>query len=124
MDAALLIKNWLKSELAQPFPLLQVRLELPADWEPGKAPALCVFDDGGQLDKWPVATDPTIRITSWTTGRDLSYVHRTLGLLLTSRIPGVAKVKPGTAVIADRDSSNRGDVASFTVRTTLRTKSF
>lgn len=123
-DAARLVKDWLKTELAQPFPTLQVRLTLPEDWELGHPPVLVVFDDGGAISHWPVATDPTIRLTSWTSGRDIAIINRALGLLLTARVPGFAKILPGTAVIESRDTKNRGDLASVTVRTRLRTQSF
>lgn len=121
VDAAKVIKEWLKSELAVSFPTLMVRLELPIDWQPGHPPVLCVFNDGGPVNQWPVATSPTIRVTTWTTGRDITYIHRALGLMLCTPIVGIAKVLPGTGVIESRDSKNNGDVASFTVRTRVRT---
>lgn len=120
-DAALVIKEWLKAELATRFPTVSVRLEHDDDWELGSDPELVVFDDGGPLDQWPVNTRPTIRVTSWTTGRDLTYIHHVLGLLLCTRVPGIASILPGTSVIEARDSRTSADLASFTVRTRVRT---
>lgn len=123
VDVARLIKDWLKTDLATRFPELSVRLELPADWAVGSDPVLLVADDGSPMAMWPAATMPTIRVTSWTSGRDTSYAYAALGRLLTARIPGVAAVLPGTGVLEARDSRTRGDLASFTVLTRARTHS-
>jgi hypothetical protein len=121
VDVARLLKDWLKADLATRFPVLSVRLELPSDWTLGSDPVLVVADDGGPLDIWPVATSPTIRVTSWTSGRNRTYVHAALARLLSVSIPGVAAVLPGTGVLEARDSKTRGDLASFTVLTRVRT---
>ena len=119
-DAAPLVKAWLKTQLAGVFPTLRVRLEHDEKWSLGSNPELVVFDDGGPLNQWPVNTAPTIRITTWTTGRDVSIANHVLGLMLCTPIPGIASVLPGSAVIESRDSSG-ADLASFTVRTRVRT---
>lgn len=121
IDVARLLKDWLKDDLAERFPELSVRLELPSDWELGSDPVLLVANDGSPINMWPVATMPTIRVTSWTSGRELKYAHAALGRLLSARIPGLAAVLPGTGVLEARDSQTRGDLASFTVLTRART---
>lgn len=121
IDAALLVKEWLKADLAERFPELSVRLELPSDWALGSSPVLMVANDGSPMDMWPVATMPTIRITSWTSGRNLSYANAALGRLLSASIPGLAAVLPGTGLLEARDSKTNGDLASFTVLTRART---
>jgi hypothetical protein len=122
VDVARLIKDWLKTDLAARFPELSVRLELPADWSIGSDPVLIVADDGGPLDNWPAATSPTIRATSWTSGRDTRYAYAAMTRLLSTRIPGVAAVLPGTGFLEARDSKTGGDLVSFTVLTRVRTK--
>ncbi|MGH3725659.1 MAG: hypothetical protein ACRDUS_16240 [Mycobacterium sp.] len=122
VDVARLIKNWLKADLAARFPELSVRLELPADWTLDSGPVLLVADDGSTLDMWPAATDPTIRITSWTSGRETKYAYAAMARLLTARIPGVAAILPGAAFLEARDSRTSGDLISFTVRTRVRTR--
>ena len=92
VDAAQLIKDWAKTALMTPFPTLDVRMEHRDDWELGDNPELVVFDDSGPLDQWPVVTRPTIRVTTWTTGRDVSIVNRVLGLMLCT--PGSRKSFP------------------------------
>lgn len=116
-DAAPLIKAWLKPLV----PGVTVRLEHDEDWGLGSAPELVIFDDGGPMNQWPINTSPTIRVTSWTTGRDVSIINRVLGLMLCTPIPGIANVLPGTAVLETRDSKTGADLASFTVRTRVRT---
>lgn len=122
VDVAALVMDWLKADLAVRFPELTVVLELPASWSLGSGPVLVVADDGGPMDMWPVATMPAIRVTSWTSGRETKYAYRALGRLLTARIPGIAKLLPGAGVLEARDSKTHGDLASFTVRTRVRTK--
>ncbi len=120
VDVAQLVKDEMKARAATAHPALQVRLELPADWTPQSAPVLLIADDGGPV-AYPVLTAPTIRVTSWTGGRDRTYIHWALGQLLGTRIPGLAAILPGTGVIEARDDKTRGDLASFTVRARART---
>jgi hypothetical protein len=121
VDVARIVKDWLKADLAARFPTLSVRLELPDDWSLGSDPVLLVADDGDPLVVWPAATSPTIRVTSWTSGRNRTYVHAALARLLTNHVPGVAAILPGTGVLEARDDKTRGDLASFTVRARART---
>lgn len=121
IDVARVVKDWLKADLATRFPTLSVRLELPSDWALMSNPVLLVADDGDPLVVWPVGTSPTIRVTSWTSGRDRTYIHAALTRLLTARIPGIAAVLPGTGILEARDAETRGDLASFTVRARART---
>jgi hypothetical protein len=121
IDVARVIKDWLKTDLATRFPTLSVRLELPADWTLGSDPVLLVEDDGDPLVMpWPMGTSPTIRVTSWTSGRDRTYIHAALSRLLTAPIPGMTAL-PGTGIFEARDAKTRGDLASFTVRARART---
>lgn len=119
-DVAQLVKDELKSRAAVEHPGLVVALELPGDWRLGSAPVLLVADDGGPVD-YPVMSSPTIRVVSWTSGRDRKYVNWALGQLLGTRIPGVAAILPGTGMLEARDDKTRGDLCSFTVRTRVRT---
>lgn len=121
VDVAMVVKEWLKADLATRFPTLSAVLELPGEWSLGSDPVLVVADDGDPLVIWPVGTSPTIRITSWTSGRDRTYIHAALTRVLTTRIPGIAKLLPGTGILEARDSRTRGDLASFTVRARART---
>lgn len=121
IDVAQVVKEHLKTELAEQFPELSVRLELPSDWTLGSDPVLIVADDGAPLGMWPAATMPTIRVTSWTSGREREYIHAALGVLLSNRISGIAAVLPGTGILEARDPTTRGDLASFTVLTRART---
>lgn len=117
VDVAQIVKDWLKTALAARFPELSVRMELPANWSLGSGPVLLVEDDADPMVVWPAATSPTIRITSWTSGRERKYIHAAMGLVLTQHIPGIAAVLPGTGVLGARDEKTRGDLASITVRT-------
>lgn len=122
VDVARLIKDWLKDDLAERFPDLSVRLELPSDWALGSNPVLVVADDGSQMGMWPVATMTTIRVTSWNSGRDNTYAYAALGRLLSERITGIAAILPGTGILEARDPRTNADLASFTVLTRARTQ--
>lgn len=121
-DVAFVLKEWLKAALAVRFPELTVALELPANWSLVSPPVLVLADDGDPMGMWPVASSPTIRGTSWTSGRETKYVSAAMSALLSKKIPGIAAVLPGTLMLdAGRDSKNRGDLSSFTVRARART---
>lgn len=122
VDMPRLIKECLKTDLAQRFPELQVRLELPGDWKLGSPPVLIVADDGGTMER--AATTSAIRLTSWTSGRDRTYVHAATGRLLAGRIPGIAAILPssGSGVLEARDSATGGDLASVIVQAVARTQ--
>lgn len=120
-DVVRVVKDWLKADLAATFPSLTVTLELPSGWALGSDPVLVLADDGSPMNLWPAATSPTIRVTSWTSGRDRTYVHRALARLLTARIPGIAALLPGAGVVDARDPQTGGDLSSFTVRARART---
>lgn len=120
-DVAQLIKDELKQRAAVAHPDLRVVLEVPSDWSLGSGPVLLVADDGGPVH-YPIATYPTIRVTSWTSGRDRTYAHWALAQLLGTRFAGVSAILPGTGVLETRDSKTRGDLASFTVLARVRTR--
>ena len=120
VDVAYLVKNWLREQMMSEFSELSVALALGA-WKTGDNPRMVVFDDSGPNALWPVATDPTIRITTWTTGRGRRYAHRAMALLLGKTIPGIAAVLPGLGISETTDAKNDGNVVSFTVRTRVRT---
>lgn len=120
-DVVRIVKDWLKADLAATFPSLTVTLELPSDWSLGSDPVLVLADDGSPMNLYPAATSPTIRVTSWTSGRDRTYVHKALARLLSARIPGIAALLPGAGFLDTRDKPTGGDLSSFTVRARART---
>lgn len=123
VNVSRIVKDWLKAELAPRFPELTVALELPSNWKLGSGPVLVIADDGSPMGMYPVATSPTIRGTSWTSGREPKYVSAAVGALLSKRVPGIGSILPGTLLLdAGRDSKNNGDLSSFTVRTRARTQ--
>ncbi|MGN2634624.1 hypothetical protein ACTD5D_39780 [Nocardia takedensis] len=100
----------------------RVAANLSPKWGPAAAPELVVFDDGGPL-RYPVETNPQIRVTVWGSGHDVvwSIAGYALGLLLSRRVPGIAKVLPATGLLEARDDHTGGLMCSFTVRTRVRT---
>lgn len=130
-DALKPIKVFLIDEFAlagAPFTSVRVALNVDRDWRPDAAPQLVLFDDGGVprvggRSEWPVVTRPTVRVTVWSDGRDMSrrIAARAVALLLGKPVPGVAQVLPGASIIDSRDSRTSAELATFTVRTRVRT---
>lgn len=120
VDVARLVKECLKTDLAGRFPELLVRLELPSNWKLGSPPVLIVANDGGPMSK--ALNSPATRVTSWTSGRDLTYVCAATGRLLAGRIPGLAAILPGSGILEARDKSTGGDLASVIVQARARTQ--
>lgn len=120
---ALLAKDYLKTALpALTAVQFTAGLGLPDDWTPKSKPHIGVFDDGG-VASWPVSTRPVLRVTAWS---DSETKSRTLAglcvsILLAHSIPGIANVRQPSSILADRDPHNGGLMASFTVRTSVRT---
>ncbi len=97
-------------------------LVLDSQWTPAAVPAVIVFDDSGPI-KWPVLTEPTLRVTVWSGGRDRSrqIAGICLGVLMTHRIPGIASITDPALFTEDVDDHNHGVMCSFTVRALART---
>ncbi|MGI5222173.1 hypothetical protein [Nocardia sp. CA-290969] len=116
------VQTFLASRIPDRFPGVQVRQSLSANWAPDSAAELVLFDDSGPM-RYPVETRPQVRATVWADGRSraIEIAGHALGLLLCVKVPGVAKILPSTALIDDRDDRTGGWLASFTVRTRLRT---
>ena len=97
-------------------------LGLPSAWTPKSKPHVGIFDDGG-VASWPVSTRPVLRVTVWSDGETKSrtLAGLCLGALLAHPIPGIANVREPSSILDARDSHNGGLMASFTVRTSVRT---
>lgn len=97
-------------------------LSLPDDWTPKSTSHVVVFDDGGEA-KWPIVTNPLLRITVWSSGRTRSreIAGLCMAILTAHSIPGIASVRKPSSILDARDSHNGGIMASFTVRATART---
>lgn len=117
------LRDHLRTWMAPRYPALGgYKLRVDPDWSPENGPYLAVFDDGGPM-KWPVETDPTLRVVVWSDSLTLSrdIASYALGQTLSRRVEGLAKVLPGTRVLDSRDTTNGGIMASYTVRTRVRT---
>lgn len=97
---------------------------LSPEWKIGHAPALVVFDDGGEFN-WPIMVTTRLRITVWASDRTSArgMASWAMGYLLSQRIDGIADISDPTPIINSLDKSNNGNTASFTVRARARTTS-
>lgn len=101
---------------------LTVGLVVPDNWTSKSKPHIGVFDDGGP-SRWPVSNRPVLRVTVWANGRTLAreISGACMGALLAQPIPGIANVREPSSILDARDPHNGGLMASFTVRTSVRT---
>ena len=99
-----------------------VGLGLLDDWKPSMPPHVGVFDDSGP-GRWPISTRPVLRVTVWAidrpSARDLAGLC--MGLALAHKVTGIANVREPSGILDALDPKNRGLMASFTLRTTVRT---
>ncbi|WP_280371165.1 hypothetical protein [Nocardia wallacei] len=121
-DPLVPIRQFLAVHIPQKFASVRVAQNLSTDWRPGSPAEVVLYDDSGPM-RYPVETRPQVRVTAWADGRTAArdIAAHALGLLLCIKVPGIAKVLPGTSLIDTRDSDTGGWMASFTVRCRLRT---
>lgn len=96
-----------------------VGISLPTDWTTSSPARVRVALDGSPNDLHPVVHRPTIRVTVWadtpTKAKELAQLAR--GHLLTR-----TSYKPLIGVFVAYDDDHRADLASFTVRATVRSE--
>lgn len=94
-----------------------VGLGLPAGWTTDSPPHLQVTSDGSPTERHPVAHRPTIRVTVWAkyTPDAKALAQKARGLLLAR--PGY---RPLTGLQPAHDPDHDAELASFTVRATVR----
>ncbi|CAM3038672.1 hypothetical protein [Skermania piniformis] len=116
------LREFLAERWAERDPRPRVALNLSSDWTRHTGPEVVLADDSGPM-RWPVETLPQLRVTVYAGGRSIArdVAGVTLGWLLCLRVPGIAKILPGAALIDARDPDTTGHVASFTVRARVRT---
>lgn len=121
-DAVAAVRVFLAERVPVKYANVRVASNLSPKWTPAAPPELVVFDDSGPIN-WPVETRPQIRCTVWGNGHDIVHAIAgyALGLLLCHRVPGIAKILPGTSLLEARDEHNGGLMISFTVNTRTRT---
>ncbi len=100
-----------------------VSVGVPDDWTPSTGNHVEVALDGTPVERHPIAIMPTLRVVAHTAtpseAKRLALLCQ--GLLLAH--PGgdpVGSIRPGTGLLVARDPDTRAELASFTVRTTLR----
>lgn len=102
-----------------------VDTDLPSTWTPtDPAHVLVACDLIDATGTWPIYADCTIRATVYASGprRAKRIALDLLGLLVDAGAqPPFARHRPLTGPLLTRDDANKADVASITVRSTLRT---
>lgn len=102
-----------------------VGIEVPKGWVPTARKHLQIVSDGDPVAIWPIATRPTVRLVAraGTTTDAKDLCARAYGSLCAYRGDDViARIQPLTGVLAARDPDTHAELASATVRVTVRTE--
>lgn len=100
-----------------------VGLALPDDWTMESAPHLLVALDGTETFPSRLLEKPLIRVTAFAgTTTEAKRLAREAEARLCAHTGGggISKIKPATGIIPGRDPATGADMASFTVRMTVR----
>lgn len=116
-------RDLLAELIATEEPDITVGIGLPADWTAASPDHLQVSCDGTPLLDHPIVAHSTVRITAWSasTTRAKELANFALGLLCAhAGSDEIAAILARTGVLPARDPDNRGELASVTVRVSVR----
>lgn len=122
-DAERLTKDLLDDLIAGHEPDVTVGIGVPSDWTTDSPEHLQVALDGTPALEHPVIAHSTVRIVAWSasTTRSKELANLALGLLCAhAGGDGISAILPLTGIFPARDPDNRGELASVTVRVTVR----
>ena len=122
-DAELVTKNLLRDLMALHEPEVTVAVGVPTDWTPASPAHLQVVWDGTPLRTHPVIAHATVRVVAraTTTSEAKRLAGLAEGLLLAhGGGDGIASIRPLAGVLAARDPETRAELASISVRVTVR----
>lgn len=124
-DVERLVVDYLEDALADHDPDASVGVGVPGGWTPTQFPHLEVVSDGEPVNLWPVAMRATIRLVARaaTTTDAKALCNLAFGLLCAHNGDGeIVQTSPLTGVLAARDTETHVEIASATVRVTVRTE--
>lgn len=104
-------------------PDVSVGVGIPTDWTVEHDPHLQVSCDGTPTLDHPIVAHSTVRIVAWaaTTSRAKELANLAHGLIVAhDGAPPVAGVSTLTGLLPARDPETRAELASFTVRISIR----
>lgn len=97
--------------------LCTIGISLPPDWTKGSIPRIRVALDGTPRDLHPIAQQSTMRITVWASSPSTA---KELANLAHGYLLNLGAYKRLTGLFVARDPDHGADLASFTVRATVR----
>lgn len=105
-------------------PSVTVGDEVPKEWDVATDPPLIIVSDDTGPTLWPVWSEPLIRSTIYANGKQTAKdLRRTATGVLMANVPnGMHIAKTGIGYTEARDPDTGADLASFTVRATVRTE--
>jgi len=125
-DAERAMVNLLTTLLGVYEPGYTVGVGVPDGWSPGSSyPHLQVAWDGTPLQAYPVVQHATIRLVAWaydtTEAKRLASLAEGLALAYEGDAE-ISGIRPLTGVLPAQDPDTRAEIASVTVRVTVRSE--
>lgn len=118
-DPERVVRDYLDTVLTE-----TVGVGVPTNWVKGSSdPHVQTSLDGMFMASWPVAGEATIRLVAWATSPTAAkeLAQRAQGYLLAHDGTGqIARTRPLTGLLPARDEQTGAEIASVTVRVTLR----
>lgn len=102
---------------------VSVGVGLPDDWKPASRAHLEVSWDGTPDEAWPIAFHPTVRIIAHasSTGEAKRLAGLAQGLLCAhGGGSGITGIQPLTGVLPAQDPTTKAELASVSLRVTVR----
>lgn len=123
-DAERLTRDLLADLIWTHEPDVSVEVGVPKDWTPKSPPHLQVSWGGTPVHALPVLAYATVRIVAWaaSTSEAKRLAALAEGLLLASTSDDISGFRALTSVQPARDPETRAELASVSLRATLRTQ--
>jgi len=122
-DAERVVVDYLTKALADRSEDVTVGVGVPSSWTSSQKRHVQVAWDGTPSLTYPAAARATVRVTAWssstTASKDLAGLCQAL-LLTHPGGGGVGNVREGTGVLPAQDPDTKAQLASITVRVSLR----
>lgn len=122
-DVERLTLDLLQALIAPHEPGINVALGVPSDWGATSPEHLQIAWDGTAEGQHPVIAHATIRVTAWAHGATRAKAIAALAqalLLAHAGGAGITSITWLTGLLPAIDPATRADIASFTVRATVR----
>lgn len=124
-DVERLVIDYLQAIRGTHFPAgATIGVGIPATWTPAAPAHIQIVSDGTPTMTWPIVASPTVRVVVRAASTTLakSIAAMAMGLLCAGGWPPSFSILPLTGVLPASDPDTRAQLASFTLRVTVRSQ--